>query len=220
MITTHRSFPSRALALALILALVAPFAPVRAATYTWDPSGNRSDAAGSGSWNTTAGNAVWDNGTADVVWPNTNSLSDNAIFSGADGNYPVVVADGISAPTTFFNAGGYILVGASAASPGTLTFSMIASQVSIAPGKTLTIGANLTANATSYFNTLVANPGTGSVVNGGALAFSGTVTIAGGFNVGTGGAIESNLTTMSMSGGTISINGAGATFAARGIGMT
>ncbi len=43
--------------------------PARAATYTWDASGNGSSFDGAGTWGLSGSN--WWTGTSDHVWPNT-----------------------------------------------------------------------------------------------------------------------------------------------------
>ena len=214
------------LAMAILLGAVTMLASKAQAqsNYTWDPNANRSDAAGSGTWSTLATNTVWDNGSADVIWTNGN----NAMFGGADGAYTVTVANGISVGIPTFNASGYTLQGASAASPGTLALNYagnIYGELYVANGKTLTIGANMTVSSpttgtTEINNTAATVTGTINVLNGGVLTFGGNGSVGGTFNVGAGSTLGSIFYEGSIANSTINVNGAGAAFHSRGATVT
>ena len=190
-----------------------------AATYTWDPSGNRSDAAGSGNWDTTS--LVWDNGTADVVWPNAfGSFSDTALFGGTDGMYTITVGSGVMGSVATFNASGYTFAGASATAPGTL---MLFRELNVATGKTVTVGANMTLNSDSsaYINaTSAAYAGAVVVNNGGKFGLNST-NIGGTFTIGANGTASGTTTSSTVvGGGTLNIDGANASLDVRGINIS
>lgn len=176
---------------------------LRAATYNWDPFTNRSNAAGSGPWDTTT--AIWNNGMADVPW----SANNDAVFGGADGAYTITVANGITANNATFNASGYTLTGASAAVPGSLTINS-AGGLSVAAGKTLTVGANMTVGLSTY-TTLA---GTLNAVDGARLTGPQGQFFGGIVNVGAGSSV--NYSSLLMSGTTVTVNGAGTSFTSLG----
>ena len=221
----HASF-GRQLALAAVCGASLLAAPIlQAATYTWDPGSDRSDAAGSGSWNTIT--AAWDNGTADVPWTNG---ANTATFNGTDGTYAVTVANGITAGDLVINSSGYTLQGASATAAGSLTLSGASffSQLLVATGKTLTIGANITVTPSSGSGTNINSgnssyAGTINVANGGTLAFANgpaTTQLGGALVVGTNGTVGNQVAIAAINNGSLTMNGAGSTFTVRGIGLT
>ena len=214
---SRRSFARRFALPALFAAGLAAAPSVRAANYIWDPSGNRSDAAGSGTWDTTT--PIWDNGAADVAW--NNAGANNATFNGADGTYALTVANGINAVNVTFNASGYTLAGASAASPGTLNTPLSNGFLLVANGKTLTIGANMNVFGYGYVNTTAGyTGGTINIASGGVLTPGTFATLGGNYNVGAGGTFGNTGASYIMSGATVSVNGAGAQFIVRGMSMT
>ena len=216
----HKTFQIRNLILAAAFCAVVLAAPaLRAATFTWDPSGNRSDAAGSGPWDTTS--PIWDNGTADVTW--VNNPANSAILNGADGTYTMTVGNGIMVGALTVNASGYTLQGASAASPGTLSSGLPPARLFVATGKTLTIGANMTVNlpnSASINYGSAAYAGTINVLNGGVLAANDNPAYGGIVNIGANGRVGNMGATPVLNAGNLTVNGTNASFAARSLNAT
>lgn len=152
--------------LVLVSAIVCT-ATATAANLTWDTvsgDGAAITAAG-GNWDTST--VIWNNAGADVAWSQTSATvaTNAAIFAGADGSegdYPISVTTGIAAQTLAFNNTGYAL-SASAARTITLT----SNTLSVASGKSATIGANVTASFS-------ATGSQSSITGGGTLKIAGT----------------------------------------------
>ena len=146
------------------------------ASYTWDSDANATigtpvaTTPGSGTWN--AANTNWNlAGTAgsDVAWV-TNS---DAVFAGSDGTYAITVGGSLTVGNLTFNNSGYTL---SAASAVTLSQFNLPSVVTVAAGKTATIGSNVTyenttASTISITGTAAAGGSAGTLIidNGGKV---------------------------------------------------
>ncbi len=140
------------LATALIMAV---HSSAFGAPLSWDPLLTGSGAsAGGGTWNTA--NTNWYNGAGDGTW----ASNSEAVFAGSDGTYAVTVGNALTVGNLTFNNSGYTL---SAASAFTLSQFTAASVVTVATGKTATIGSNVT-----YENT-----------NGSTLSITGTAAAGG-----------------------------------------
>ncbi|MFA6287437.1 MAG: autotransporter-associated beta strand repeat-containing protein [Opitutaceae bacterium] len=133
-----------------------------AAAYYWDFDADASigtpaaSTAGSGTWNTTITNTNWNlagSAGSDAAWATNN----DAVFAGSDGTYAITVGSALTVGNITFNNSGYTL---SAASALKLSQFNAASVVTVATGKTATIGNNVT-----YENT-----------NGSTLSITGTAT--------------------------------------------
>ena len=158
-----------------------------AATNTWDiaPGDGAGITPGSGTWLNGAGN--WNDGTTDVNW--TNGL-DRAIFAGADGTYAITVGGAIttlggtsSGGTNFsgglvFSNAGYTISAASAQKV-TVGGGTTNGYVIVVPGKTATIGNNVTVakgwTTGTAGNLVVCGGGTLQIVPGGTLTNNNTV---------------------------------------------
>jgi len=109
-----------------------------AADLTWDI--NSTDGTtitpGDGTWDTTAGNLVWNDAGVNKGWTVT---TNRAVFGGADGTYNITIGTNVSTTGLLFNNSGYTLSASSAK-----TVTDLASAVTIAAGKTATIGSNVT----------------------------------------------------------------------------
>jgi fibronectin-binding autotransporter adhesin len=168
--TSSSSLPL-ARSIALLLAtcaapLVIPDA--RGAAFVWDSNlGTTGAQDGSGTWNTTTTN--WVNGGVNVLWADGN---DATFGAGIDGSYAVGLALNPNATSLIFNNSGYTL---SAAAAQTITVSSATASISLAPGKTATIGNNvlLTTPAVSA-NSAVIGAGTLIIENGATLRNAGT----------------------------------------------
>ena len=142
--------------------------PTLAINLTWDSgntnNGNIIDPA-NGTWDLTASNLVWNNAGLNQAWVNGNA----AIFGGTDGTYTINVGAAISASSITVTNSGYTL---SATNAETITTSGNP-FLTIAPGKTNTIGANLTVNTsgTSVVGASAGGAGAGTLMvgNGGFL---------------------------------------------------
>ena len=115
--------------------------PASAINLTWD-SGNTNNGItidpASGTWDLTASNLVWNNAGINQAWANGNA----AIFGGTDGTYTITVGAPISASTVTFTNSGYTLLASNAETITTTGNPFLM----IAPGKTNTIGSNVTIN--------------------------------------------------------------------------
>jgi fibronectin-binding autotransporter adhesin len=168
--TSSSSLPlSRSIALLLATCaapLVTPDA--RGAAFVWDSNlGTTGAQDGSGTWDTTTTN--WVNGGANVMWADGN---DATFGAGVDGSYSVGVALNHNATSLIFNNSGYTL---SAAAAQTITVSSTTASITLASGKTATIGNNvlLTTPAVSA-NSAVTGAGTLIIENGATLRNAGT----------------------------------------------
>jgi autotransporter-associated beta strand protein len=139
---------SPALAAITILA-IAP--SLQAATLTWDTtSGDGSTiTAGSGTWHLTADNLVWNNAGANpnLAWTQTNTTTPlhTATFAGTDtGTKSITIGADIAATSLTFSNSGYTLF-----SPETARTIRLNGALSVASGKTATIGSNVTVTRTS-----------------------------------------------------------------------
>jgi hypothetical protein len=138
-----------------------------AANLTWDTvagDGAGITAAG-GNWDTST--VTWNNAGADVAWSQTSATgaTNAAIFAGADGaegDYPISVTTGIAAQTLAFNNTGYALSAGAAR-----TITLTSNTLSVASGKSATIGANVTASFS-------AGGSASNISGGGTLNISGT----------------------------------------------
>lgn len=153
--------------IALLLAVLAtPIAG--AAPFTWDSNPGIAGAQdGNGTWDTVTTN--WINAGANALWADAN---DATFGAGTDGNYAVSVALNPSATSLVFNNSGYTL---SAAAPQTITVTNTASSITLAAGKTATIGGNITVTTpAASANSAVTGAGTLIIESGGTLKNAGT----------------------------------------------
>ncbi len=147
------------------------------AALTWDtvPGDGAAITDGAGAWSLAAGN--WNDAGADVLWSQSSATvaSNSAIFGGGtDGTYAIAVGEALAAQGITFNNSGYTL---SAASAQTITSSgtTATSAMTVAAGKTATIGSNVTVTKTDgNFN-----------MNGADGVASGTLNISSGGKVST-----------------------------------
>jgi autotransporter-associated beta strand protein len=127
---------------AFILAIAFGIAvqPAAAANKFWVGASGDTNNPTSGTWQTTTP-TVWSDGTvatANAGW----TAGDAALFGGADGAYAIQVAAAISASNLNFSASGYALTNATAQ---TVTLTARGTSIlSVASGKTVTIGTNVT----------------------------------------------------------------------------
>ncbi len=166
--------------IARLLALVSAIAftaSAQAANLTWDtiPGDGASITAGGGNWDTAT--VTWNNAGANVAWSQTTATTatNAAIFAGSDGDYPIVVTTGIAAQNLTFSNTGYAL---SAAPARTITLTSLTSNtLSVASGKSATIGTNVTASFS-------ATGSQSNITGGGTLKISGTgATVTKPFNI-------------------------------------
>lgn len=166
-----------------LLALFILTASVHGAAKTWDvtPGDGASITAGGGTWLTDGPN--WNTGTGDSTW----AAGDTATFQAADdfGTYSVTVGGPIatglvtSLPSLAFNNSGFTL---QAATAQTITMGTTTAEgfITIATGKTATIGNNLTvkkggtAGTTGIFGGGTLNLGSGTLNGGAVLQNTGT----------------------------------------------
>ena len=161
-----------------------PISQSLGANFTWDTvSGDGSSiTADSGIWDLSATNLIWNNGTSNVAWTAANT----AIFGGGDGSHSITVGSAALAPSGItFNSSGYTLDSAAA------TTIAVGGPVTLAIGKSATIGTNLTLNRAASFTT----------TGGGFLTLNGRITGSIGPSEITGGA-----TLDVKSGGSYSMN--------------
>jgi fibronectin-binding autotransporter adhesin len=179
----------------------------RAATYTWDASGNGSSFDGAGTWGLTGSN--WWTGTSDQVWPNT---TDTAVFGAgvsAANPYTVTLSNGGSA----INAGGlvfqnqaYTLTGDPLALTGptpTVTVNAVGATI----GSAIAGSAGLVKAGTGLLDISGQNTYAGNTtITGGTLelAAGGTINNAGQIIVGGRGGAAFNL-----SGGAVTTSNSG-----------
>lgn len=161
----------------------------QAAPYTWDTVTGDGTAvtAGSGTWNLT--NTNWNDGTTNVAWPTGNT----AIFAGADGaagSYVVSIAANVSNVAGInINSNGYHFQGAQS-----ITF---ADHITVAAGKSASIGSGLTLTRGSNFSVL--GGGTLTIGSDGTVqATSGSLSVAGGATVIVSGGIFGTATTIPL----------------------
>lgn len=182
------------------------------ATYFWDSDANAAagspaaSTAGSGTWNAT--NTNWNlNGSAgsDVAWI-TNS---DAVFAGSDGTYAITVGSALTVGNLTFSNSGYTL---SAASATKLSQFNTNTAITVASGKTATIGNNVTYESTfgggilSLLGTATPGNSAGTLIidNGGRVnTTSATSIIYVGSNSNAGGSLRSTVVEV-KSGGTLS----------------
>ena len=188
---------------------------------TWD-NGNTNDGViidpANGTWDLNASNLVWNNAGTNQGWANGNA----AIFGGADGAYNITIGAAISASGITFTNSGYTLLASNAE---TITTSGNPFLI-LAPGKTGTIGTNVTVNTSGSSAVGAAAGGADAgmlmVGGGGFLTSSKTMLIDGAgtlVNILTGGtlttasATASYLTVGSASGdnATLLVNGGSVT---------
>ena len=119
---------------------------------------------GSGTWNSTAGNTVWSRAGTPVPWSNDNG----ADFGGSDTARTITLAENVTPTTLSFDASGYTLT---ASSPMTID---LGTGMTIAAGKTATIGNRVTVQRASAFTYW----GSGTLVidSGGTFRHTGTGT--------------------------------------------
>lgn len=182
------------------------------ATYFWDSDADAAagspaaSTAGSGTWN--AANTNWNlNGSAgsDVAWV-TNS---DAVFAGSDGTYAITVGSALTVGNLTFNSSGYTL---SAASATKLSQFNANTAITVASGKTATIGNNVTYESTfgggivSLLGTATPGNSAGTLIidNGGRVnTTSASSIIYVGSNSNTAGSLRSTVVEV-KSGGTLS----------------
>ncbi|MGL5018353.1 MAG: hypothetical protein ACRDBP_09485, partial [Luteolibacter sp.] len=158
----------------------------------WDATsgdGSTITAAG-GTWDLTASNLVWNNAGANpnLAWTQTNTTTPlhTATFAGTDtGTKAIIVGADIAATSLTFSNSGYTL---SAVDPRTIRLN---GALSVASGKTATIGSNVTVTRTSTAALDITGggtiylQGTGAKISGNSnnLAINSGTTL----DVGTGG---------------------------------
>ena len=185
--------------------------PARAATYTWDASGNGSSFDAAGTWGLTGSN--WWTGTSDQAWPNT---TDTAVFGtgvGGGNPYTVTLSNGgiaINAGGLVFQNQAYTLNGDPLALTGpTPTVTVNAANATI--GSAITGSAGLVKAGAglldiSGINTYAGNTtitgGTLELPAGGMINNAGQI-IVGGAPSGSGGA------TFNLSGGAVTTSNSG-----------
>jgi autotransporter-associated beta strand protein len=176
----------KALVLGGAVGLLGCAAQARGAALTWDlVDDGAAITPGSGTWDLSTAN--WNNGTNNVAWVNVGGTNgSDAVFAGADGSYAVNVGQAINAVGLIFSNSGYTLSGTSAQ---TIT---LAGQLSVAGGKTATIGNNVTVTRGAAYN----------VQGGGTLNID-----AGGVVTGTGNPLAILTRTNVLPGGTLGTTG-------------
>ncbi|MES2657692.1 MAG: autotransporter-associated beta strand repeat-containing protein [Verrucomicrobiota bacterium] len=137
----------------------------QAANLTWDTvtGDGTTITPGNGTWDTVVGNLKWNNAGTDTVW----SAANSAIFGGVDGTYAITLGSSFSAQAMTFNNSGYTL---SATSAQTLSLTNTGNVVTVAAGKSATIGNNVVVavnvnNGTSTTVSLAASAGNDSTLN-------------------------------------------------------
>lgn len=149
-----------------------------AAAYTWDLTTTAGTQTGDGIWSVTDTN--WStNGTTLSAWLQTSATValHTAAFAGADGTYAITLGGNVAAQKLTFTNSGYTL---SAASAQTVALTETGSGVvSVASGKSATIGSNARVNFNSTSNTGQRVSLTGSstlnIAAGGTLTKTGIV---------------------------------------------
>ena len=189
--STRRSARNIRKASITLLALFAALS-AGAATYTWDTvSGDGATiTAGNGTWDLTGSNLVWNNSGANpnVAWAQTNTTTPlhTAIFAGTDtGSKSILIGTDIAANSLTFNNSGYTL---SAAAAQTVRLN---GDLTVAAGKSTSIGANTTVTRTTTAAFSILGGGTLNIQGAGArvIGNSNNISIGGGttINVQTGG---------------------------------
>ncbi len=174
---------------ALVMIIFAATLPVQAANYYWDGDTVTANAQdGGGTWDTATAN--WITNGSDVVWANNNVATFGV---SADGTYAVTLATSPTA-TLSFNYSGYTL---SAASAQTITFGSSTTGITVAPGKSATIGNNV----------MVASPSSGDCTIGVTTNSGGTLIIDSGGTVKNGG--SNSARTLSINGTTVEVKTGG-----------
>lgn len=163
-----RLFSAPVETLLLAFAVGVAVQPAVAANKFWvGASGTTNNPAG-GTWQTSTP-TVWSDGTAATAnagW----TAGDTAFFGGVDGAYPIQVGSAISAVSLNVSASGYVLTNASAQTI-TLTASS-AACLSVASGKTIVIGTNVTLASGVTGATMGASAGGAA---GGSVIFDGGI---------------------------------------------
>jgi fibronectin-binding autotransporter adhesin len=173
-------------------------------TLTWD-SGNTNDGS-----TIDAGNGTWDKNPSNLVW-NFNGLNMGwqdivpAIFAGADGNWMINLATNVSPGSITINNSGYSF---SAATPEMIILPQGSGSspnwVMNSPG-TVTIGNNVTVEATSTYVMYGTAGGTVNITSGAAIVEtnSSTFDIGGSvtYNLEAGGAMTATYVGTSTTGG-------------------
>ncbi len=200
-----------------------------ALTYTWDPANTANGTtidAGNGNWNTITTdlggtNTVWNTAGSNVIWAQTSAIVPlhSAVFSAADdlGTYAITVGESLAANGLTFSNSGYTLSAAS----GVSIRVTAATGISVAAGKSATIGTNVTVQKNSGF--IISGGGTLNITGvvrtssgNGAIRITGGTTV----NVGTGGQLnagagmnvgEGTSGSVNVNGGTMSFGGDAAT---------
>lgn len=165
-------------------ALLAPL--VKADTYRWDFDGNAAIGTpatatpGGGTWSTSAAswNPLLSPGT-DVVWSSAGGHTAQFGATGAaDGTYAITVDASVTdAAKLNFQTSGFTL---SSTAPTTVALAGGTGGITVAGGKTATIGSNLTfslTTTTTIVNDAGASAGTGTLVigNGGKISNTNTI---------------------------------------------
>lgn len=167
----------------------------KALAYTWDLNVAAGSQTGSGTWNTTDTN--WStSGISDSTWLQTNATTalHTATFAGADGTYAIAIGEGVAAQSLTFSNSGYTLTAATAIN---LTLNNNGNGViSVASGKSATVGNNVSVLLNSATNT-------GTRID---LTTGGSLDIATGGTVSRTGQVTSGF---SATGGTLGFMGSG-----------
>jgi autotransporter-associated beta strand protein len=224
MSTRHRTFIA---ALFMLTVCFARFAcPTKAATYTWDASGNGSAFDGLGTWSTTS--AYWWNSATDSPWTATGT--DDAIFGvgGGSNPYTVTLGSSISAAGIQFANQNYTI----APDAGGL-YGLTIGANGVNANAPATIGAPITlsgvqtwSNASNGMLAITGNVNNGgntlTIAGNGSSSFSGTIHGSGGLTMsGTGTTYLSGVNSYSgpttINAGLLSFRGAGSLPAATAI---
>lgn len=155
-----------------VLAALAAFSSVHAATLYWDTNGSTAGLGGTGSWSNTGVNWSTDTGgTLATAWANANR--DTADFRGTGGAV-TVDEGGVAADSLLFGAGGYALSGGVITlgrTAGTGNYTMVnysAGASAVTVSSNLLLNDNYTAAARTY---------TFTNASGQSLALNGNITV-------------------------------------------
>jgi fibronectin-binding autotransporter adhesin len=154
------------LRLGILAALMALYAPARAADRYWDVNGTSLGSGGTGTWNTTS--AFWSPNNDGVSGPYSawnNAALDDAFFGGTAGT--VTLGGAITAHNLTFQTNGYSLTG------GSLTLGGTTPTLSVTTGTT-TIDSPITSTSG------LTKAGAGTLTLNGSNSFGGDLTISGG----------------------------------------
>lgn len=198
----HTSNPSNRSKLhrlsARLLVAMAAATSAHAAALTWDSNTLSNPAQdGSGTWATGAGG--WWNGSANVNWTAGDTATFGAGTDGAADSYAVTVNGNIAAGVGTLSQGGVHFansgysLSAAAASTVTMGTTTTAANLSVASGKSVTIGSNVKVEANQIGAPL-------NVFGGGT------------FNIASGGEIKTGSNNLSLYGGTTINIASGGTF--------